>query len=34
MMLSIGVEQSPDHALVLRVMFAGLPFKVLSASFA
>lgn len=33
-MLSVGVEQSPDHALVLCVMFASLSLKVLNASFA
>jgi hypothetical protein len=32
MMLGIGVEQSPNHALVLGVMLAGLPFEVLNAS--
>ena len=34
MMLCIGVEQPPDHALVLRVMFAGLAFEELDASLA
>jgi len=24
MMLGIGIEQSPDHALILRVVFSGL----------
>lgn len=33
-MLSVGVEQSPDHALVLRVMLARFSLKVLNASFA
>lgn len=32
-MLSVGVEQSPDHALVLRVMFASFSLKALNASF-
>lgn len=27
MMLGIGVEQSPNHALVLRMMLAGFPFE-------
>lgn len=34
MMLCIGVEQSPDHALVLCVVFTSLSLKVLDASFA
>ncbi len=34
MMLGVGIEQSPDHALVLRVMFASFSLKVLNASFA
>jgi hypothetical protein len=34
MMLSIGIEQSPDHALVLCVMLAGFSLKVVNASFA
>ena len=34
MMLGIGVEQSPNHALVLGVMFTGFPLKVLDASLA
>lgn len=33
-MVSISIEQSSDHALVLRVMFAGFSLKVLNASFA
>jgi hypothetical protein len=33
-MLGIGVEQSPNHALVLGVMFTGFPLKVLDASLA
>jgi hypothetical protein len=33
-MLSIGVEQTPNHALVLGVMFAGFSPKVLNASLA
>lgn len=33
-MLGIGIEQSPDHALVLSVMFARFSFKVFNASFA
>ena len=34
MMLGIGVEQPPDHALVLSVMFPGLPLEELDASLA
>ena len=33
-MLRIGVEQPPDHALVLSVMFPGLALEELDASFA
>lgn len=33
-MLSIGVEQSPDHALVLCVMFPRFTLKILNTSFA
>jgi len=33
-MLGVGIEQSADHALVLRVMFASFSLKVLNASFA
>lgn len=33
-MRGIGIEQSPDHALVLGVMFTGFPLKVLDASLA
>lgn len=33
-MFGIGVEQAPDHALVLRVMLAGFSLKVLDASLA
>lgn len=32
MMLRIGVEQPPDHALVLRVMFPGLILEEFDAS--
>jgi len=32
MMLGIGIEQSSDHALVLRMMFTGFPLEVLDAS--
>jgi len=34
MILGIGVEQSPNHALVLRVMFAGFPLEEVDASLA
>lgn len=34
MMLGIGIEQPPDHALVLRVMLPGLPLEELDASLA
>jgi urease accessory protein UreE len=34
MMLSVGIEQSSDHALVLCVMLASFSFKVINASFA
>ena len=34
MMLCIGVEQSPDHTLVLSVMFPGLALEEVDASFA
>jgi hypothetical protein len=34
MMLRIGVEQPPDHALVLGVMFPGLALEELNASLA
>lgn len=34
MMRCIGVEQPPDHSLVLRVMFARLPLEELNASLA
>jgi hypothetical protein len=34
MMLGIGVEKSPDHALVLSVMFAGFPLEELDTSLA
>ncbi len=34
MMLCIGVEQPPDHALVLGVMFPGLALEKVDASFA
>jgi len=34
MMLCIGVEQPPDHALVLGVMFPGLALEEVDASFA
>jgi hypothetical protein len=34
MMLRIGVEQPPDHALVLRVMFPSLTLEELDASLA
>lgn len=33
-MLGVGVEQSSNHALVLRVMLASFSFKVINASFA
>lgn len=33
-MFRIGIEQSPDHALVLRVMFPGFFFEKLDASLA
>lgn len=33
-MLGIGIEQPPDHALVLGVMFAGFSLEVLDASLA
>jgi hypothetical protein len=34
MMLGIGIEQPPNHALVLRVMFAGFSLEELDASLA
>jgi hypothetical protein len=34
MMLGIGVEQSPDHPLILGMMLAGFPFEKLHASLA
>lgn len=34
MMLRIGIEQPPDHALVLRVMFPSLNLEELDASLA
>ena len=34
MMLCIGVEQPPDHALVLSVIFSGLALEELDASLA
>lgn len=34
MMLRIGIEQPPDHALVLRVMFPSLTLEELNASLA
>jgi hypothetical protein len=34
MMLGIGVEQPPDHALVLRMMLAGFPLEEIDASLA
>jgi hypothetical protein len=34
MMLGIGVEQSPNHALILCMMFAGFPLEKLDASLA
>ena len=34
MMLGIGVEQSPDHSLVLRMMLSSFPFEKLHASLA
>jgi hypothetical protein len=33
-MLRVGIEQTPNHALVLRVMFAGFSLKILDASLA
>lgn len=34
MMFRIGIEQPPDHALVLRMMFPRLPLKELDTSLA
>jgi hypothetical protein len=34
MMFGIGIEQPPDHALVLGMMFTGFSLKVLDASLA
>jgi len=34
MMLCIGIEESPNHALVLSAMFAGFPLEEVDASFA
>jgi hypothetical protein len=34
MMLCIGIEQPPDHALVLSMMFSGLALEELDASLA